>query len=92
MAEALLSIVREPRYIKSIKKRPLLLRTDEGKEFLNSTFQKLLKREGIEFRTCRYPDVKCAIVTRTHFTIRDKIQKYHTNYNTFNSYTIGQNL
>jgi transposase InsO family protein len=74
VATALLSILRETRYNKPIKRRPLQLRTDMGKEFLNTTFQNMLKREGIEFSTCRNPDVKCAIVERTHRTIRDKIK------------------
>jgi len=36
------------------------VRTDKGKEFLNTQFQTLLKREGIEFQVCRNPDIKCA--------------------------------
>jgi hypothetical protein len=58
------------------------LRTNKGNELLNSTFQNLLKREGIDFSTCRNPDMQCGIVEMTHKTIRDKIQKYLTHYNT----------
>jgi hypothetical protein len=49
VAVALLSILRAPPYNKPIRRRPLHIRTDKGKEFLNSNFQNLLKREGIEF-------------------------------------------
>jgi hypothetical protein len=40
----------------------MMLRTDKGKEFLNKTFQDMLKHEGIEFQICKNPDVKCAVI------------------------------
>ena len=42
--------------------RPLWLRTDKGKEFLNKHFQDMLRDEGIQFQVCSNPDVKCAFV------------------------------
>jgi transposase len=59
------------------------VRTDKGKEFLNTQFQELLKREGIEFQVCRNPDVKCAVVERVNRTLRDKRYKYFTYKNTY---------
>jgi transposase InsO family protein len=77
------SILRDPRYLKPLRRRPLLLRTDKGKEFLNKSFQDMLKREEIEFQICRKADIKCSVVERTHRTIRDKLYRYFTYKNTY---------
>jgi len=77
------SVLRDPRYSKSFKRHPVWVRTDKGKEFLNESFQKLLKREGIEFQVCRNPDIKCSIVERVQRTVRDKLYKYFTHKNTY---------
>jgi len=37
-------------------RRPVWVRTDKGKEFLNKHFQEMLKREGIQFQVYRNPD------------------------------------
>ena len=65
------------------KRRPLTVQTDKGKEFLNKPFRDMLRREGIEHRTCKNPDVKCAVVERAHRTIRDKLYKYFSYKNTY---------
>jgi hypothetical protein len=52
-------------------------------EFLNKTFQDVLKREGFEFNVCRNPDEKCSVIERVHRTIRDRQFKYSTNKNTY---------
>jgi len=70
------TILKYPKYLKPICKRPVWVRTDRGKEFLNKSFQDTLKREGIQFQTCKNPDVKCSVVERAHRTIRDKLYKY----------------
>jgi len=49
VAAALESIFKDPKYTKPIRRRPVCVRTDKGKEFLNTQFQALLKREGIDF-------------------------------------------
>jgi len=43
--------------IKSIlpSRRPVWVRTDKGKEFLNEDFQDMLRYEGIKFQVCRKP-------------------------------------
>jgi hypothetical protein len=56
---------------------PVWVRTDKGREFLNTLFQALLKREGIEFQVCRNTDVICAVVERVNRT-RDKLSRYFT--------------
>jgi len=83
VAAALESIFRDPKYTKPIRKRPVWVRIDKGKEFLHTQFQTLLKREGIEFQVCRNPDVKCAVVERVSRTLRDKLHRYFTYKNTY---------
>ena len=43
----------------------------------------MLKKEGIQYQVCRDPNVKCAIVERSHRTIRDTLYKYMTYKNTY---------
>jgi len=82
-AAAIESIFRDPKYTKPIRRRPVWVRRDKGKEFLNTQFQTLLKREGIEFQVCRNPDVNCAVVERVNRTLRDKLHRYFTYKNTY---------
>jgi transposase InsO family protein len=56
-----------------MKRRPVRVRTDKGKEFLNKHFQDMLREEGIQFQVCRNPDIKCASVERAQRTIRDRL-------------------
>jgi len=72
------SVLQDPKYSEPIKRRPIWVRTDKGKEFLNTTFQNLLKREGIQFQVCKNPDIKCSIVERAHRTIRVTLYKFFT--------------
>jgi len=83
VAATLESIFRDPKYTKPIRRRPVWVRTDEGKEFLNTQFQTLLKREGIEFQVCRNPDGKWAVVECFNRTLRDKLHRYFTYKNTY---------
>jgi len=52
VASALESILQDPKYTKPTRRRPAWVRTDKGKEFLNTHFQTLPKCEGIEFQVC----------------------------------------
>jgi hypothetical protein len=83
VASAFPSIFDSPKYKKPLRTRPIWVRTDRGKEFLNENFQDALKREGIEFQQCRNPVVKCSIVETVHRTLRDKLYKYFTYKNTY---------
>lgn len=63
-------------------RKPLTVRSDRGKEFLNKSFQNLLQKQGIEFQICRNPDVKCSVVERFNRTLKTKMYKYFTYKNT----------
>ena len=76
VAAARESILQDPKYTKPIRRRPVWVRTDKGKEFFNTQFQTMLKRGGIEFQVPRNPDVKCAVVERVNRTLRDKLHRY----------------
>jgi hypothetical protein len=83
MAKAFGSILNNPKYLKPNVRRPVALQTDKGKKFLNKPFPDLLRREGIENRTCRNPDVKCTVAERVQRTIKQKLNKYFTHKNTY---------
>jgi len=76
-------VLQDPKYLKPFKRRPLWVRTDKGKEFLNSEFQNLLKHEGIQIQGCKNPDIKCSVVERAQRTIRDKLYIFVTYKNTY---------
>ena len=52
VASALESILQYLKYTKPLRRRAVWVRTDKGKEFLNTHFQTLPKCEGIEFQVC----------------------------------------
>jgi len=43
ISEAFETVLNDDKYVEPLKRRPIWVRTDKGKEFLGSTFQKLLK-------------------------------------------------
>jgi len=49
-----------------------MLQSDKGTEFLNSTFQSMLRRRGIKYYTSENKDLKAAVVERFHRTRRRK--------------------
>ena len=59
------------------------MQADRGNEFLNKSFQGMLKRDGINFSVCRNPDVKCAVVERANRTHRNKLYRYFTYKNAY---------
>jgi hypothetical protein len=83
VVSALQSIFTDKKYSKPYRQRPFTLRTDKGKEFLNKTFQDMLKREGIQFQVCKNPDVKCSVVERVQRTLHDRFSKYFTFKNSY---------
>ena len=60
------------------KRKPLCLRTDQGKEFLNNDFKKFLKKYQVYHYTSKNKDIKCAIVERFNRTFKMKMFKYFT--------------
>ena len=59
---------------------PKKLQTDQGKEFKNNLFERLMRTYNINFFTTT-DTVKCAIVERFNRTLRERIYRYlyHTN-------------
>jgi len=54
-------------------RRPIVLQTDGGKEFVGSATQLFLKNAKIGFRVARNPDVKAAVVERFNRTLKERI-------------------
>jgi len=59
-----------------------MLQSDKGTEFLNSTFQSMLRRCGIQFYTSKNEDLKAAVVERFNWTLKTKMFRYFTHENT----------
>lgn len=59
-------------------RRPTYVQSDKGSEFLNSTFQSLLKTHNISFYTSENDDIKCALVERFNRTIKTRMWRYFT--------------
>jgi transposase InsO family protein len=83
VTSAFQSVLNDARYLKPKRRRPVWVRSDRGKEFLNRSFQDTLKREGIQFQICKSPSVKCSVVERAYRTIRNTLYKYFTYKNTY---------
>lgn len=60
---------------------PTYVQSDKGSEFLNSTFQSLLKSHGISFYTSENDDIKCALVERFNRTLKTRMYRYFTRTN-----------
>jgi transposase InsO family protein len=61
--------------------KPLFIRSDSGKEFINSKFQKLMKDYNIAFYTSRN-ETKCAMIERFNSTLGTAIGRYLTHNDT----------
>jgi len=59
-----------------------MLQSDKGTEFLNSTFQSMLRRRGIKLYTSENEDLKAAVVERFNRTLKTKMFRYFTHANT----------
>ena len=59
-----------------------MVQSDKGTEFLNSTFQSMLRRHGIKFYTSENDDLKAAVVERFNRTLKTKMFRYFTYANT----------
>ena len=64
------------------QENPKSLLTDKGTEFLNQTFQKFLRTQGIKHVTSENAAIKGAIVERWNRTLKKKIFRYFTYANT----------
>ena len=69
-----------------------MLQTDKGSEFLNGTFQNMLKRHDIHFYTSENEDIKAAVVERFNRTLKTKMYRYFTFKNTWRYIDVLQEL
>ena len=53
-------------------RKPPKLQTDKGTEFFNTTFQKVLKKNGVEFFVAQNEDIKASIAEFFNFTMKEK--------------------
>jgi hypothetical protein len=69
-------------FARMIKKhKPLKIQVDNGKEFYNGYFEKLLKENGIEMYSTD-SDVKASIIERFNRTLKEKMWRYFTDKST----------
>ena len=61
---------------------PRSLRTDRGKEFLNSLVQNVLKKYNVHFFTSHSDDIKCSVIERLNRQILSKLFRYFSKANT----------
>ena len=61
--------------------KPINFQTDKGSEFVNKTFLKYLKDEGVHFFTTENEDIKASIVERFNRTLKEKMWRYFTKTN-----------
>ena len=73
-------------------RKPNLLQSDKGTEFLNVTFQQFLKINDIRHYTSENDDIKCAIVERWNRTILTKLFRYLTYANTHRYVDVIQDI
>lgn len=59
-------------------RRPMVLQSDKGREFNNSSLKQFLAAHNIAFNTTKDPVIKAAICERFIRTIKAKIYKYFT--------------
>ena len=59
-----------------------MVQSDKGKEFLNSTFQSMLRRRDIKLYTSVNEYIKAAVVERFSRTLKTKMYRYFTAKNT----------
>ncbi len=76
-----LAIIAAFKEILTSGRKPHLLQTDKGTEFINKSFQKLLKKENIHFFTTQN-ETKASVVERFNRTLKTKMWKYFTANNT----------
>jgi len=62
---------------------PKRVQSDQGREFLNYKFQRLLRDAGIKFFTCKNQQIKCSVVERFNRTIKGRIWKYFRKNRTY---------
>jgi len=64
-------------------RKSISIHSDKSTEFLNTTVQQYLKRQGVSFHTTRNPVIKGAIVERFQRRLKTRMFKYFTKNNTY---------
>ena len=59
-----------------------MVQSDKRIEFLNTSFQSVLRRHGIHFYESENEDLKAAVVERFNRSLKDKMFRYFTHLNT----------
>ena len=71
---------------------PRSLQTDKGTEFTNHKFQQWLKERGVHFFTTENDDIKAAIVERFNRSVKARMWRYFTRYNTLSYMDVLEDL
>ena len=79
------------RILKSGRK-PLAVQTDQGTEFWNNKFKRLLKENNIKFYYTHNAETKASIVERVQRTIKSKMWRYFTHKNSYRYIDHLQNM
>ena len=61
-----------------MEQRCNMVQSDKGTEFVNSTFQSMLRRYDVNFYTSENEDIKAAVVERFNRTLKQKMYRYFT--------------
>ena len=59
-------------------RKPIPIQSDKGTEFVNSSVQQYLKRQGVSFHTTHNRDIKGAIIECFNRTLKTRMFKYFT--------------
>lgn len=65
------------------RRRPNKIQGDKGKEFLNHSFQSLLKKRNITFFSTENDDIKASIVERFNRTLKERMWRYFTHVKSY---------
>lgn len=70
---------------------PVKVQADQGTEFLNKQFQKYLQTRNIEFFSTD-SELKASVVERFNRTLKEKMWRYFTKYNTYRYIDVLQDI
>ena len=73
-------------------RKPRIIQTDKGKEFLNNTFQQYLRACNIDHFTTENEDIKASVVERFNRTLQTKLHRYFTKTRTHKYMAVLQDI
>jgi len=65
-----------------VERNCTMVQSDKGTEFVNSTFQSMLRRRGIKFYTSENEDLKASVAEGFSRTLKTKMYRCFTHANT----------